>query len=59
VRELAWHHAVVSLRTLVEVAGWVHAGITGERKGHPWPVTDPALAARLNSVTGASARARR
>jgi aminoglycoside phosphotransferase (APT) family kinase protein len=57
-RELHWHQAVVSLRALVEVAGWVHSGIISERRGHPWLITGPALTARLNAITGASARAR-
>ena len=56
--ELRWHQAVVSLRALVEVAGWVHSGIIGERRDHPWLTIGPALTARLNSVTGISARAR-
>ncbi|MGE5293094.1 MAG: phosphotransferase [Micromonosporaceae bacterium] len=57
-QELHWHQAVVCLRALVEVAGWAHAGIIGERMGHPWLVSGPALAARLNSVAGTSVRAR-
>ena len=34
------------------------AGGRCERRGHPWLITGPALAARLNSITVASARAR-
>jgi aminoglycoside phosphotransferase (APT) family kinase protein len=56
--ELHWHQAVVSLHALVEVAGWLHDGIIGERRDHPWLTTGPAFAARLSAVTGASARAR-
>jgi len=56
--ELHWHQAVVSLRALVEVAGWGHDGVIRDRRGHPWLITGPALAARVNAVTGASARAR-
>ncbi len=56
--ELRWHQAVVCLRALVEVAGWVHDGTVGERTGHPWLAMGPAVAAHLNSVTGASVRAR-
>ncbi|HEV2378157.1 MAG TPA: phosphotransferase [Streptosporangiaceae bacterium] len=50
-KELHWHQALVCLRALVEVAGWVHDGTADERRGHPWLVTGSALAARLNSVT--------
>jgi aminoglycoside phosphotransferase (APT) family kinase protein len=56
--ELRWHQAVVCLRALVEVAGWVHMGAAGTRAGHPWLVSGPAFARRLATLTGASVRAR-
>ena len=46
-RSLAWHQGVVCLRALVEVAGWVAAGTTDDRAGHPWVIAGPAFAARL------------
>ena len=55
---LRWHEGVVCLRALIEVAGWVDAGITSERRGHPWLVCGPGFAARLSSVTGAPVRSR-
>jgi len=56
--DLRWHRAVVSLRALTEVASWEYYGIMGERAGHPWRVTGPALAARLAAVTGVPIRPR-
>src|SRR5262249_26790575 len=56
--ELRWHRAVVRLRSLTEVAGWVHDGIVGERAGHPWLATGPSAAAFLSSLTGVSVRPR-
>jgi aminoglycoside phosphotransferase (APT) family kinase protein len=56
--DLCWHQAVVSLRALTEVAGWEYEGIMGERAGHPWLVCGPALAARLEAVTGIGIRPR-
>ena len=56
--ELRWHQAVVCLRALTEVAGWVHEGTAGTRAGHPWLVLGPALAGRLAALTGAPVRAR-
>lgn len=56
--DVRWHQAVVSLRALVEVAGWVHEGVLGDRAGHPWLVSGPALAARLRAVTGLAVRPR-
>jgi aminoglycoside phosphotransferase (APT) family kinase protein len=50
--ELRWHQALVCLRALVEVAGWVHAGTAGARAGHPWLSSRPAFARRLTSLTG-------
>jgi aminoglycoside phosphotransferase (APT) family kinase protein len=57
-RELRWHQAVVCLRALVEVAGWVHQGVAGTRDGHPWLVSGPAFARRLAALTGVPVRAR-
>lgn len=56
--ELSWHQAVVCLRALVEVAGWVHQGVADSREGHPWLVSGPAFARRLAALTGAPVRAR-
>jgi hypothetical protein len=56
--ELAWHQAVVCLRALVEVSGWVHSGQHDAHSGHPWLTTGPALAARLTAVTGVAVRPR-
>jgi aminoglycoside phosphotransferase (APT) family kinase protein len=56
--ELRWHQAVVCLRALVEVAGWVYMGAAGTRAGHPWLVSGSAFARRLATLTGASVRAR-
>ncbi len=50
--ELAWHQAVVCLRTLVEVSGWTHSGQQDAHAGHPWLATAPAFAARLTATTG-------
>ncbi len=55
---LAWCEGVVCLRALVEVAGWVAAGVADERAGHPWLVAGPAFATRLSRLTGFSVRAR-
>jgi len=55
---LRWHEGVVCLRALVEVAGWVTAGTTAAREGHPWMVCGPAFAARLATLTGADIRPR-
>lgn len=49
---LRWHEAVVCLRALGEVAGWVAAGSVDEHHGHPWLVCGPAFAARLSRLTG-------
>jgi hypothetical protein len=56
--DLRWHRAAFSLRSLVEVASWVHDGTIGERAGHPWLATGPALAAHLATVTGVPVRPR-
>ncbi len=58
VGELSWYQAVVCLRVLVEVAGWVRQGTDGTRAGHPWLTSGPAFARRLAAVTGAPVRAR-
>lgn len=56
--ELRYHQAVVCLRALTEVAGWVHQGSAGERDGHPWLVCGPAFARRLSRLTGTPVRPR-
>jgi aminoglycoside phosphotransferase (APT) family kinase protein len=56
--DVLWHQAVVSLRALTEVAGWVHAGVIGDRAGHPWLASGPELAMRLRSVTGVAVQPR-
>jgi aminoglycoside phosphotransferase (APT) family kinase protein len=56
--ELSWYQAVVCLRTLVDVAGWVHQGMADTRTGHPWLISGPAFARRLAGVTGSPVRAR-
>ena len=56
--EVAWHQAVVCLRTLVEVAQWVHEGVIEGRAGHPWLASGGAFAARLSSETGVPVRPR-
>jgi len=49
---LAWNQAVICLRALVEVAGWVAAGAVDERVGHPWVLAAESFAARLGARTG-------
>jgi aminoglycoside phosphotransferase (APT) family kinase protein len=56
--ELRWHQAVVCLRALVEVAGWVRDGTVSGRDGHPWLASGPAFARRLTALTGISVRPR-
>jgi aminoglycoside phosphotransferase (APT) family kinase protein len=56
--ELSWHQAVVCLRALTEVAGWVRQGTDGTRAAHPWLISGPAFARRLATVTGSAVRAR-
>ena len=56
--ELRWYQAVVCLRALVEVAGWVDEQTVDGREGHPWLVSGPAFARRLSKVTGVPVRAR-
>ena len=55
---LAWHQAVVCLRALVEVAGWVDADTVEGRERHPWLVSGQAFARRLSKITGVRVRAR-
>jgi aminoglycoside phosphotransferase (APT) family kinase protein len=55
--ELSWYQAVVCLRALVDVAGWVHQGMADTRTGHPWLISGPAFARRLAGVTGSPVRA--
>ena len=56
--ELRWYQAVICLRALLDVAGWVHEGSASTRAGHPWLVTGPAFARRLTVLTGISVRFR-
>jgi hypothetical protein len=50
--ELRWYQAVVCLRALVQVAGWVHQNVVGTHAAHPWLLSAPAFARRLAAVTG-------
>ncbi len=56
--ELRWYQGLVCLRSLVEVAGWLHDGAAGTHAGHPWLVLGPALARRLTALTGIAVRPR-
>ena len=56
--ELRWHQAVVCLRALTDVAGWVYQDAADTRAGHPWLVSGSAFARRLATLTGAPVRAR-
>ena len=56
--ELRWYQAVVCLRALTEVAGWVHDGTAGAHAGHPWLASGPAFARRLTALTGVPVRPR-
>ena len=49
---LEWHQALICLRALVEVAGWVAAGTIDDRGGHPWVLVGDAFATRLGQRTG-------
>jgi len=49
--ELEWYQAVVCLRALVEVAGWVDEGIVDTRRGHPWLIGASSYAQRLTTLT--------
>ena len=55
---LAWHQAVVCLRALVEVAGWVDANTVEGRERHPWLVSGQAFTRRLSTLTGVPVKAR-
>jgi aminoglycoside phosphotransferase (APT) family kinase protein len=54
--QLRWYQAVVCLRALVEVAGWVHDGTASAHAGHPWLASGPAFARRLTALTGIAVR---
>jgi aminoglycoside phosphotransferase (APT) family kinase protein len=56
--ELRWYQAVVCLRSLTEVAGWVFRDQVGERAGHPWLVLGNEIASHLSIVTGIPVRPR-
>jgi len=56
-QSLAWHEGLVCLRALLEVAGWADAGLTSERRGHPWLVCGPRFATRLSVLTEVRVRA--
>jgi aminoglycoside phosphotransferase (APT) family kinase protein len=56
--ELRWHHAVVCLRSLTDVASWVHSGELSQRAGHPWLISGDAMATLLREVTGTAVRPR-
>ena len=53
-----WCQAVVCLRALTEVAGWVSDGTVEDHREHPWLVSGPAFAAHLADVSGVAIRAR-
>ena len=55
---LAWHQALVCLRALVEVAGWVADGTVADRGGHPWLLLGDAFASRVHALTAAPVRPR-
>ena len=56
--ELEWYQAVVCLRALLEVAGWVDDGIVDAHQGHPWLTGATAYALRLTTLTAVPARPR-
>jgi aminoglycoside phosphotransferase (APT) family kinase protein len=56
-QELQWHQALVCLRALTDVSGWVYEGQARAHAGHPWLVLGPAFAARLTAATGVHLRA--
>ena len=57
-KSLEWHQAIVCLRALVEVAGWVAEGTVDGKGGHPWVIAGDAFARRLQRLTGAPVTAR-
>jgi aminoglycoside phosphotransferase (APT) family kinase protein len=54
--ELAWYQAVVCLRSLVEVSGWVQSGQLVAHRRHPWVVASPEFARRLTATTALPVR---
>jgi len=56
--DLRWHQAVVCLRSLTDVASWVHSGELSQRAGHPWLISGEAMATLLSEVTGIAVRPR-
>jgi aminoglycoside phosphotransferase (APT) family kinase protein len=56
--ELRWHRAVVCLRSLTDVAGWVHGEELSQHAGHPWLSSGEAMAGLLREVTGSEVRPR-
>ena len=56
--DIRWYQALVCLRALTEVAGWVSNSDIGDRAGHPWLLSGTALAGRLGTVTGVAVRPR-
>ena len=56
--ELRWHRAVVCLRSLTDVASWVHSGELSQHDGHPWLISGEAMAALVSEVTGTAVRSR-
>jgi aminoglycoside phosphotransferase (APT) family kinase protein len=51
------HQAVICVRALIEVSGWVHAGELAAHPGHPWLAVGPTFAARISAITGVRVRA--
>jgi aminoglycoside phosphotransferase (APT) family kinase protein len=49
--ELEWYQAVVCLRALLEVAGWVDDGTVDAHRGHPWLMGAATYAQRLTTLT--------
>lgn len=57
-RSMQWHTALLCLRSLVEVAGWVTAGRVDAHAGHPWLTLGPVLSTRLSATVGEPVRPR-
>jgi aminoglycoside phosphotransferase (APT) family kinase protein len=55
---LRHYQAIVCLRALVEVAGWVTADEFDGKAGHPWIVNGKTFAARLSAHTGVTVQPR-
>lgn len=51
-RSLDWHHGLICVRALVEVAGWSASGTLADRRGHPWVIAADAFVDRLHALTG-------